>query len=262
LAKQRRREQGMIKRARRMLSLVLASVLLLALTPFQAVAAANETGSSSALGNGEHRWTAESTASQPRTITLVGNLQDELGHTAEWDPGALATRMHDEGNGLYTFTGTLPAGTYEYKIAVNGSWDENYGAGGRNGANLVLKLDRQTEVTFYYNDRTHAIADSTWYTAIAKEKQPRLVGTVLPAIGYERESNGWTPGTSTTLLTDDDFDSVYTFKAQVPKGSYEYKIVLGNNWNESYPQENARLNVLETTIITFFFNAKTKEHSR
>ncbi|KOR93301.1 amylopullulanase [Geobacillus stearothermophilus ATCC 12980] len=259
MAKQRRRERGMIKRARRMLSLVLASVLLLALTPFQAVAAANETGSSSALGNGEHRWTAESTASQPRTITLVGNLQDELGHTAEWDPGALATRMHDEGNGLYTFTGTLPAGTYEYKIAVNGSWDENYGAGGRNGANLVLKLDRQTEVTFYYNDRTHAIADSTWYTAIAKEKQPRLVGTVLPAIGYERESNGWTPGTSTTLLTDDDFDSVYTFKAQVPKGSYEYKIVLGNNWNESYPQENARLNVLETTIITFFFNAKTKE---
>jgi len=249
----------MIKRVRRTLSLFLASVLLLALTPFQAIAAANEAGNSNALGNGAHRWTAESTVSQSRTITLVGNLQDELGHTKEWDPSAAATVMHDEGNGLYTFTGTLPAGTYEYKIAINGSWDENYGAGGRNGANLVLELDRQTEVTFYYNDRTHAIADSTWYTAIAKEKQPRLVGTVLPAIGYEEENNGWTPGTSTALLTDDDLDSVYTFTTQVPKGSYEYKIVLGTNWDENYPQENARLNVLETTTITFFFNAKTKE---
>ncbi|AKU26420.1 amylopullulanase [Geobacillus sp. LC300] len=259
MAKQRRRERGMIKRARRMLSLVLASVLLLALTPFQAVAAANEAGSSSALGNGAHRWTAESTASQPRTITLVGTLQDELGHTAEWDPSATATVMHHEGDGLYTLTGALPAGTYEYKIAVNGSWDENYGAGGRNGGNLTLTLNEPTKVTFYYHDRTHAIADSTWYAPIPKEKQPRLVGTVLPAIGHETDNNGWTPATSTAFLKDDDFDSVYALTAQVPKGSYEYKIVLGTNWDENYPQDNARLNVLEPSTITFFFNAKTKE---
>ncbi|MGZ0087162.1 pullulanase X25 domain-containing protein [Caldibacillus thermoamylovorans] len=212
-----------------------------------------------AYGNGEGQPVVSAAGSPERTVTLVGTLQDELGHTKEWDPSAAATVMHDEGDGLYTFTGTLPAGTYEYKIAVNGSWDENYGAGGRNGGNLVLKLDRQTEVTFYYNDRTHAIADSTWYTAIPKEKQPRLVGTLLPAIGYERENNGWTPGTSTALLIDDNFDSVYTFTAQVPKGSYEYKIVLGTNWDENYPQDNARLNVLEPSTITFFFNAKTKE---
>lgn len=196
---------------------------------------------------------------QQRTITLVGNLQDEFGHTSEWDPKATATIMTHEGNGLYTFTGTLPAGTYEYKIAINGSWDENYGAGGRNGGNISFTLEKETEVTFYYHDSTHAIADSTWYTPIPKEKQPRLVGTILPAIGYEKEDNGWTPGTSSAFLVDNNFDFIYTFTARVPKGNYEFKVTLGNSWDESYPQDNAKLNVLEETTITFFFNAKTKE---
>ncbi|ASS87130.1 amylopullulanase [Geobacillus lituanicus] len=215
--------------------------------------------SAAAYGNGKGQPVVSAAGSPERTVTLVGTLQDELGHTKEWDPSAAATVMHDEGDGLYTLTGTLPAGTYEYKIAINGSWDENYGAGGRNGGNLTLTLNEPTKVTFYYHDRTHAIADSTWYAPIPKEKQPRLVGTVLPAIGHETDNNGWTPATSTAFLKDDDFDSVYALTAQVPKGSYEYKIVLGTNWDENYPQENARLNVLETTTITFFFNAKTKE---
>ncbi|NNV07366.1 alpha-amylase family glycosyl hydrolase [Geobacillus sp. C56-T2] len=235
-------------RRRRRIGWILAGVWLV-LSPFC---------SAVAYGNGEGQPVV-SAGSPERTVTLVGTLQDELGHTKEWDPSAAATVMHDEGDGLYTLTGTLPAGTYEYKIAINGSWDENYGAGGRNGGNLTLTLNEPTKVTFYYHDRTHAIADSTWYAPIPKEKQPRLVGTVLPAIGYETDNNGWTPATSTAFLKDDDFDSVYALTAQVPKGSYEYKIVLGTNWDENYPQDNARLNVLEPSTITFFFNAKTKE---
>lgn len=196
----------------------------------------------------------------PRSVTLVGSLQDELGAAKEWDPAAPETKMTDRGNGLYTLTGKLPAGTYEYKIAINGSWDENYGAGGvRDGANIRIVLDKETTVTFYYHDRTHAVADSTTYSFIPEDKQPRLVGTILPAIGYETENDGWTPQTSTAFLIDDNFDSIYTFTARVPKGDYEYKITLGNNWEENYPSENAKLHVLEDTTITFFFNAKTKE---
>lgn len=196
----------------------------------------------------------------PRVVTLVGSLQDELGASKEWDPAAPETQMTDEGDGLYTFTGKLPAGTYEYKIAINGSWDESYGAGGvRDGANIRIVLDKKTTVTFYYHDRTHAVADSTTYPFIPKDKQPRLVGTILPAIGYETENNGWTPQTSTAFLIDDNFDSIYTFTARVPKGDYEYKVTLGSNWDENYPSENAKLRVLEDTTITFFFNAKTKE---
>ncbi|QSX23479.1 type I pullulanase (plasmid) [Priestia megaterium] len=69
--------------------------------------------------------------------------------------------MDYQGNGLYSFTGTLPAGKYEYKIAIGGSWDENYGENGvPGGSNIQLNLSKQKEVTFYYNDNTHAISDS------------------------------------------------------------------------------------------------------
>ena len=30
----------------------------------------------------------------------------------------------------YEYTGKLPKGNYEYKIAIGGSWGENYGADG------------------------------------------------------------------------------------------------------------------------------------
>ena len=40
-------------------------------------------------------------------------------------------------------TFTLPAGDYEYKVAINGSWDENYGAGGVAGGGNVAYTARR-----------------------------------------------------------------------------------------------------------------------
>ena len=31
---------------------------------------------------------------------------------------------------MFQGTFTVPAGSYEYKVALNETWDENYGAGG------------------------------------------------------------------------------------------------------------------------------------
>ncbi|MCP8969339.1 pullulanase X25 domain-containing protein [Ectobacillus ponti] len=191
-----------------------------------------------------------------KIVTLVGDLQSELGHTGDWDPAAAVTKMKNLGNGLYEFKGTLPAGSYQYKIAVGGSWDENYGKDGKSGGdNISLSLSESKEVTFYYNDATHKIADSTWYTAIAADKLPRLAGTIQPAI---KAGDEWSPGTSTAILTDADFDGVYTLKTTVPKGKYEFKVVLGNNWGEQYPGDNMQLNVLSDSEITFSFNSETK----
>ncbi|MCD7036679.1 amylopullulanase [Metabacillus sp. GX 13764] len=192
-----------------------------------------------------------------RTVTLVGSLQDELGASGEWDPASDKTRMTVKGNGIYTLTGTLPAGTYEYKAAINGSWDENYGAGGaKGGDNIKLTLSEKTEVTFYYSDITHAIADSTVYKALPEEKTPRLAGDIQPAIGA---GAAWSPDQSTALFADQKFDGIYTYTKEVPKGKYEYKVVLGSQWGEEYPADNAKLNVLKDTVITFSYNSKTKE---
>nr|WP_233143926.1 alpha-amylase family glycosyl hydrolase [Lottiidibacillus patelloidae] len=193
-----------------------------------------------------------------RKVVLVGSLQDELGHTGEWDPAATATQMTHIGDNFYTFTGTLPAGSYEYKVAIGESWDENYGVGGASGGNYTLALESETEVTFYYHDETNAIADSTHYSMISPENTPRVVGDIQPDINAGGE---WSPGESTALLTDYDFNNVYTFTTVIPQGNHEFKIVLGNAWEntEAYPSDNFKLNVLEDAEVTISFNYETKE---
>ena len=49
----------------------------------------------------------------------------------------------------------LPAGSYEFKAAINGSWSENYGLGGAaSGSNIVLNHDGGT-ATFRYDPASH-----------------------------------------------------------------------------------------------------------
>jgi glycosidase/DNA/RNA endonuclease YhcR with UshA esterase domain len=200
----------------------------------------------------------EAAEQSSRVVTLVGDLQNELGASGDWDPTAEATQMKSVGNGFYQLTGELPAGKYEFKIAINKSWDENYGDSGANGGNLTIELSEPTMVTFYYHDGSHAIADTTWYTPISVDKQPRIAGNIQPAI---KAGDEWSPATSTALLMDDNFDQVYTYTTDVPKGNYEYKIVLGKDWGEAYPSQNATLNVLNDSEVTFFYNHETKEVS-
>jgi hypothetical protein len=46
-------------------------------------------------------------------------------------------------------------------MALNADWAENYGAdGARDGGNIALKLDADTDVTFTYDHNTHMITDS------------------------------------------------------------------------------------------------------
>lgn len=197
-------------------------------------------------------------SAEERVFTVVGDFQSEAGAANDWDPTSAVTDMTAVGNNFYQYKVTLPVGTYQYKIAVNHSWNENYGYGGQNGGNFTIQLDKEQEVIFYYHDGTHAAADSTWYAAIPQKKQPRIAGTIQSAINA---GNEWSPSTSTAFLYDDNFDSTYSFTANVPKGNYEYKIVLGSDWGEEYPGQNASLKVLEDTQITFYFNNATKEVS-
>ncbi|XID92064.1 pullulanase [Paenibacillaceae bacterium WGS1546] len=205
-------------------------------------------------------------AATSATATLVGNLQQALGHSGgNWDPGAAATRMTDLGDGDYRFTGTLPAGTYEYKVAINGGWTESYGIGSYtkpsavgNGDNIVLELESETTVTFYYNYNEHKIADSTYYEPIGADRAPRLVGSLQTAIG---DPANWEPETASAILTDPDYDNVYTVTKTVYQGAYEYKIVLGSSWGEEHPGVNQTLVLPRELPVTFKYNAATHEVS-
>jgi glycosidase len=91
-----------------------------------------------------------------------GSFQSELGCSSDWDPGCLRSWLQDaDGDGIYTFeTTALPAGNYEGKVALNESWDVNYGAGGvQNGPNISFFVPTNgAKVTFKYNAATHILS--------------------------------------------------------------------------------------------------------
>ncbi|MDT8307490.1 MAG: DUF3372 domain-containing protein, partial [Anaerolineae bacterium] len=72
----------------------------------------------------------------PSTVTLAGSFQSELGCPGDWQPDCTASALlYDSEDDVWQATFTIPAGSWEYKAALNGSWDENYGLGAqRNGA--------------------------------------------------------------------------------------------------------------------------------
>ncbi|WP_121257279.1 alpha-amylase family glycosyl hydrolase [Nocardioides ferulae] len=76
------------------------------------------------------------------TVTLVGDLQSEVGCPEDWSPACEQSRLaFDETDGKWHGTFDLPAGTWSWKVAIDGSWDENYGAGGAAGGdNLSLEV--------------------------------------------------------------------------------------------------------------------------
>ncbi len=91
-----------------------------------------------------------------------GSFQSELGCPGDWDPGCLRSWLEDpEGDGTYSFeTTALPHGSYETKVAINESWDENYGQGGApNGPNIPLSVPfDNAKVTFTYNATSHVLS--------------------------------------------------------------------------------------------------------
>ena len=91
-------------------------------------------------------------------INLPGSFQDTVGCGGQWDPACEATAMKKGDDGLYTLTVKLPAGDYEYKVALDGAWTVNYGSDGKqDGPNYKLSLAADGEVTFVYDPATNMV---------------------------------------------------------------------------------------------------------
>ncbi len=90
-----------------------------------------------------------------------GSFQSELGCSGDWDPSCLRSWLQDpDEDGTYTFeTTSIPPGDYFAKVAINESWDENYGQGGaQNGADIPFNVSTAGQkVTFTYNASTHVL---------------------------------------------------------------------------------------------------------
>lgn len=95
------------------------------------------------------------------TVVIAGTIQSKVGCAGDWDPACLDSQLVFMGEGKYEATFTLPAGEYEYKVALNGGWDVNFGAACEaGGANIALSLAEETAVTFMFDQNTGLVSDS------------------------------------------------------------------------------------------------------
>jgi maltose-binding protein MalE len=91
-------------------------------------------------------------------VNLPGSYQDKAGCGAAWDPACAATAMTKGDDGLYRITIQMPAGDWEYKVALDGTWDVNYGSdGAQGGPNYTISVAAAGPVNFVYDPATFLV---------------------------------------------------------------------------------------------------------
>ncbi|MCC6604270.1 MAG: alpha amylase N-terminal ig-like domain-containing protein [Anaerolineae bacterium] len=165
--------------------------------------------------------------------TVAGSFQDELGGP-EWSPDNLRTMLWQEapGSDWYSFSATVPAGTWEYKVARDEAWSVSYPSG-----NMVLNLAAKATVTFRYNCADNTVEHST--DAPPPTPEWVVAGNFQDNLPVSAACGEWNNACVETGMEDTNADGVYRLVGDnLPAGGYEYKIVEYNNWNNAHPANN------------------------
>ncbi|MBI1258421.1 MAG: pullulanase-type alpha-1,6-glucosidase [Chloroflexi bacterium] len=170
---------------------------------------------------------------QPTMVVIPGTIQSALGCPGDWQPDCAVTALtYSDKDQLWEATFDLPAGSYEYKVALNGTWDVNYGLNAEaGGKNIPLVLDKDTSVKFIYSNETHWVTDSI-NSLIAN-----VPGSYQSEIGCPDD---WQPDCLRSLLQDPDGDGIYTYTTTaIPAGDYEAKVAVNGTWDVNYGEDGA-----------------------
>jgi len=172
--------------------------------------------------------------------SIVGDFQG-------WDPADPATELTLDGNGIYVYTHSFLAGSYVYKAVDGDAWGLDFP-----GPNQPITLAADGDVTFYAN---------LGATVGVKEGDEYVFDSLTPPIvcgDFMSELGGvdWDQtDPSTTVMSDGDADGIWTFQSIIPAGSYAFKIVLNNNWDQNTsPSGNIFFVSDGTTPVTFTYD--------
>ncbi|MHC9951470.1 alpha-1,6-glucosidase domain-containing protein [Corynebacterium diphtheriae] len=215
------------------------------------------------------------------SAVVAGDFTKDLGCTGgdqgNWDPACAKTELKSVGGtDWHTVKLNLKAGEHQYKIAVAGSWNENYGQekdgdrpndrGYHNGKNVKFNLDREQEVQFFYNPVTNEFFNSVEHGVIT------LPGTMDGALNCPKndqksdEHGNWGPACLATLMTKTG-DHIYEFSSpKVPTpGNYDVKVAYGLEWGNDWgpdghkTQRNYDVKITDSGILHYRWDENKHE---
>ncbi len=158
--------------------------------------------------------------------SIVGDFQ-------AWDPADPGTELTLDGNGIYVYTHSFLAGSYVYKAVDGDAWGLDFP-----GNNQPITLAADDDVTFYVNlGATVGVKEGDEYVFDSLHP-PIVCGSLQSELG----GIDWDQTDMvTTVMEDGDADGIWEFSSVIPAGSYEFKIVLNNNWDQNTPPGGANL---------------------
>jgi hypothetical protein len=201
--------------------------------------------------------TADVTPVPESPYSIAGAPADLFG--ASWDPTATATNMTlNTETGLYEWSKsdvTLAAGTVEFKVVVNHSWDEAYPS---SNYALTIAEDGEYDVTITFNAETKDI------TASATKKGEAVIEKTYTVAGTENlfGSNWSSSDTNNDMVLNAETGLYEWSKSDVALSSnVEFKVVMNHDWANAWPTSNYVLTIAEegTYDVTITFNAETKD---
>lgn len=180
------------------------------------------------MSGGAATLPAAPASAAPASVSLPGTFDSEIGCPGDWQPACTQAQMSPRADGKWTAAFTVPGGSYTYKIAVNGSWTENYGAGGvPGGSDIPMTVPAAGQlVTFVYDPATHLVSDN------AGQQVVTAAGDYQSELGCAAD---WDAACATTRMTDPDGDGVYSYTTTaIPAGTWNTKVTIGQSWTENY----------------------------
>ncbi|MDA0139368.1 family 16 glycoside hydrolase [Solirubrobacter deserti] len=194
-------------------------------------------------------------------VSLAGSFNSELGCAEDWQPSCAAVEMKDtDSDGVYEFsTDKIPAGDWEFKVAHNRSWDENYGADGvRNGADIPLKVAAGKVAHFKYTLATHRV-EVTFTNADVTP--PTVTPTLDPA--QPGPSGGYDGPVTVALAGQDETPGTVTVEYRLDGGEWTaytapFQVTGSGTHTVEYRATDATGNVSNVASTTFAITTKAQ----
>ena len=186
------------------------------------------------------------------TAVVVGDFMDENNLGEDWNPINSLAQMKLYKQDIYEETFKLKPGEYNYKIAMNGSWDESYGD---NGENIAIKVTEESYVTFRLNYKEKKVYDS-----INNPEQFKNKAVVTGNFeGVIKGASNWNVDGDLVLNYIGGGNYLGTFKiaeeARASEHEIEYKIAYNSGWNNGEVADNVKMTIpAGTEEVTFMGN--------